>query len=143
MTTEAQIVSHFKKWACDKVIYTGQVKNANKLAKPFLFFGKYVEDHPRGFEELNYVKLASRAAGRLSHVYPIFRDQFLLEALRSMRADELNVSDEEVPEIRYNCKRQRREDQDESEHTPRAIMCWEFTAAFKSRVQPQRVNHGS
>ena len=102
-------------------------------------FEIYVEDHPRGFEELNYVKLASRAAGRLSHVYPIFRDQIFLQALRSMRADELNVSDEEVPEIRYNYKRQgqRREDQDESEHTPRAIMCWEFTAAFKSRVQPR------
>ena len=37
MTTEAQIVSHFKKWACEKVIYTGRVNNANTLAKAEAF----------------------------------------------------------------------------------------------------------
>jgi hypothetical protein len=136
MTTETQDVvsNHFQRWAGDKVIFTGRVKNANKMAKPFLLFNFFVEDHPLAFEELDYVKLPSRAAGRLSHVYPIFRDQILLQALRSMRADELNVCDEDVPEIKYNFKRQRREDQAENERTPRAIMCWEFSPAFESRV---------
>ena len=123
------IVAHFKRWAADKVEWTGRTKNAHLMLKPLPLFQEYLEAHPNAFESVGYVKLASKAAGMKSHVYPIFRDQILPPALRAIRADQLSVQVDEVEETKYILKKQ---ELNNGECMPRAVVAWQRATASRA-----------
>ena len=59
-------------------------------------------------------------------VYPVFRDKVLLQGLREFRAQELGVSIDQVPEMKYmwTGANQTHKNGEQSEISPRAVLEW-------------------
>ena len=123
LTREA--IELFKDWLLNvKLIkYTGRVANANKLARILPLYQGFVMAHMQWFEEkMGYIQVKKRRPGQLAHIYPFFRDCVLLQALRELVAEKLELPVEKVPPMRFFFKKQRRRD---GRVAPRSVIGWE------------------
>ena len=103
--------------------YTGRVANANRLARVLPLYQGFVMTNLEWFKEkMFYEQVRRRRPGPLAHIYPFFRDKVVLQALRELAAEQLEVSVEKVPAMRFFYKKQRRRD---GRAAPRSIVGWE------------------
>ena len=123
LTREA--IELFKAWMrqVNGIKYTGRVANANRLARILPLYQAFVLAHLPWFaDKMGYVQTRKRSPGQLAHIYPFFRDLVLLQALRELAAERLEVSVEKVPPMRFFYKKQRRRD---GRAAPRSVIGWE------------------
>ena len=73
-----------KTYVKTRLVYTGRVANATRLAKPFLIFQGFVAEHREWWLTEFAYKHKGTAAGTLAPTYPMFRDHVLLVALREV-----------------------------------------------------------
>jgi len=121
-----EAIELFKAWMRDakRIKFTGRVKNANRLARILPLYQGFVLRHLPWFEaNMGYVPTRkNRRPGQLAHIYPFFRDHVLLQALREILAEHLEVSVDKVPPMRFSYKKQRRRD---GRAAPRSVIGWE------------------
>ena len=82
-------------------------------------------DHADFWESHYAYKMRGDKPGPLSPVYPVFRDEILLQALTEMRADiaeKVGVSPSKLPPVQYVMKNTPRIR--DGKATPRAIYGW-------------------
>jgi len=118
-----EAIALFQVWAKSHMRYTGKTKNANRMARVLHIYQHFVRAHPI-FWAVNFnYHLRARPPGQLAHIYSVFRDEVVLIGLRQLRAEQLDLPIEEVPEVRYHYKRVLRAD---GQRSPRAVVGWEF-----------------
>ena len=92
MLVEADIIreaiDRFKVFAKPRLLYTGRVKNATKLAKPFPLFQAFVSEHEDFWLNRFCYKHTGSAAGTLAPPYKTFLDYILLASLSELGREE-------------------------------------------------------
>ena len=104
-------------YAKTRLVYTGRIANATRLAKPFPIFQGFVDEHEDWLREEFRYKHKGHAAGTLAPTYPMFRDQVLLVALKRLNEG----VEEDVTSYMY-----RREEHQTGCPRARAILGWEL-----------------
>jgi hypothetical protein len=123
--TLREAIDLFKAWSKKKIHFNGRSKNANKMARILPLFQGFVMENA-DFWAVNYgYKMRGDKPGPLSTIYPVFRDEILLQALTEMRADiaeKVDVSPEKLASVKYIMKHTPRIR--DGQATPRAIYGW-------------------
>ena len=113
--------AHVRKYKLVK--HTGRVKNANRLARVLPLYRTFVLAHLNWFEEkMGYLPGKKRRPGPLATIYPFFRDEVLLQALREVVAEDMEVSVDKIPPMSFSYKKQCRQD---GKAAPRSVVGWE------------------
>ena len=120
-----EAIERFKVWSEGKIRYTGRQTNANKMLKILPVFVAFVKDTAEFWEEnFGYRMKPGRNPGQLATIYPIFRDDVLLQALNEiceMHAQKAGVSADSFIPAHYDFKNPPRKN---GQATPRAIVGW-------------------
>jgi hypothetical protein len=91
-----------------RIRYTGRTNDANKLVHIMPLYTAFVCEYVDYFREMYGYKLRKNAPGQKAHIFGPFRDKWLPQALRELRAEENKVKVEDVEETTYQCKKHQR-----------------------------------
>ena len=70
-----------------RIRYTGRTHDANKLVHIMPLYTAFVCEHVDYFREMYGYKLRKNTPGQKAHIFGPFRDKWLPQALRELRAD--------------------------------------------------------
>ena len=91
-----------------RIRYTGRTHDANKLVHIMPLYTAFVCGHVDYFREMYGYELRRDTPGQKAHIFGPFRDKWLPQALRELRAEENKVKVDDVEETTYLYKKNQR-----------------------------------
>ena len=84
-----------------RIRYTGRTHDANKLVHIMPLYTAFVCGHVDYFREMYGYELRKNTPGQKAHIFGPFRDKWLPQALRELRAEENKVKVDDVEETTF------------------------------------------
>lgn len=123
MPVVEQLMAHIR--TKFRLRYVGDcVVGINRRPFPLHIFQSFVDAHPNDFPRRRRIDGSLAPAGQRNEHYQSFRDHWLKQALRRIRAEDAGVPVEEVPETEYERKLIKNADGQVTDVTTRSIKGW-------------------